>query len=164
MDSGPGQRVDWGTPADLFDLLHGIFCFELDVCAEQHNAKLARYWSPEDDGLVQPWESRNWCNPPYGRGIGAWLERAALEVMIGNSTVMLLPARTGTLWWRTVWADATWICWLYGRLTFEGAPTCAQFPSALVGFGRFDYMEMCNLHDQGLGHIQEDRHKLRATV
>ena len=60
----------WETPQDFFDGLDTEFCFELDVCALPENAKCDKYYSPDDDGLAQPWEGVCWCNPPYGRRIG----------------------------------------------------------------------------------------------
>ena len=43
----------WGTPQDLFDKLDAEFHFNLDVCALPENAKCERYYTPEQDGLVQ---------------------------------------------------------------------------------------------------------------
>ena len=43
------------TPQDFFDFLNGIFRFDLDVCALPENAKCKRFYTPEDDGLSQPW-------------------------------------------------------------------------------------------------------------
>lgn len=45
----------WGTPQDLFDKLDAEFHFNLDVCALPENAKCERYYTPEQDGLVQEW-------------------------------------------------------------------------------------------------------------
>ena len=45
----------WETPQDLFDKLNAVYHFETDVCAVASNAKCARYFSPEDDGLKQEW-------------------------------------------------------------------------------------------------------------
>ena len=48
--------IEWETPQAFFDKLHAEFGFTLDVAARAGNAKCARYFTPEDDGLVQPWE------------------------------------------------------------------------------------------------------------
>lgn len=86
------------TPQDFFDKLNDEFHFDLDVCATPENAKCKRYYTPEMDGLSQPWEGVCWCNPPYGREIGAWVRKARLASDAGNTVVMLLPARTDTRW------------------------------------------------------------------
>lgn len=88
----------WATPQDFFDEINREFGFSLDVCALPENAKTTRYYTPEQDGLTQPWEGVVWCNPPYGRQIGKWVERAALAAKAGAVVVMLLPARTDTKW------------------------------------------------------------------
>ena len=89
----------WETPQEFFDELDREFHFDLDVCALPENAKCARYYTPEQDGLSQPWTEVCWCNPPYGREIGKWVQKVFLASVSGGATVvMLLPARTVTKW------------------------------------------------------------------
>lgn len=66
----------WETPQDFFDKLNEEFHFDLDVCALPENAKCERYFTPEQDGLSQEWRGTCWMNPPYGRKIGAWVQKA----------------------------------------------------------------------------------------
>lgn len=63
----------WETPQEFFDRMNEEFHFDLDVCALPENAKCERYYTPEEDGLIQPWDGVCWCNPPYGRGVANWL-------------------------------------------------------------------------------------------
>ena len=84
----------WETPQAFFDQLNAEFCFSLDACALPWNAKCERYYTPEQDGLSQIWTGVVWCNPPYGRKIGKWVEKAVASVSEGATVVMLLPART----------------------------------------------------------------------
>ena len=88
----------WETPQGFFDELDKEFHFTLDVCALPENAKCPRFYTPEQDGLKQPWEGVCWCNPPYGRGVGEWIRRAAQAAGEGAVVVMLLPSRTDTRW------------------------------------------------------------------
>lgn len=67
---------EWEIPQALFDRLNALHHFDLDVCALPENAKCQRFFSPEADGLRQEWKGRCWMNPPYGRGIGAWVKKA----------------------------------------------------------------------------------------
>lgn len=69
----------WETPQSFFDALNEEFGFETDVCALPENAKCARYFTPEDNGLAQTWTGVCWCNPPYGREIGKWVQKAAMS-------------------------------------------------------------------------------------
>lgn len=66
----------WATPQELFDKYDAIYRFETDVCALPSNAKCKRFFTPETDGLQQEWTGSCWCNPPYGRSIGKWVEKA----------------------------------------------------------------------------------------
>ena len=74
----------WETPQEFFDKLDAEFHFNLDVCATPENTKCAAYYTPEMDGLSQPWYGRCWCNPPYGRGVGAWVQKAAQSALEGG--------------------------------------------------------------------------------
>lgn len=123
---------DWSTPAALFDLLDREFRFELDVCASPENAKCARYFTVDVDGLAQRWTGACWMNPPYGDAIGAWMAKAHASARAGATVVCLVPARTDTAWW---WDHARHgeVRFLRGRLRFGDAQT-APFPSAVVVF------------------------------
>ena len=92
------QTCIWPTPDSLFEKLDREFRFTLDVCALPENAKCSRFFTPDDDGLLQPWQGVVWCNPPYGNRINDWCEKAFRESHNGATVVILLPARTDTRW------------------------------------------------------------------
>ena len=129
------KTCEWATPQDLFDKLNAKYFFELDVCATPENAKCARYYTQKQDGLQQKWEGRCWMNPPYGRKIGQWVQKAYESSLQGATVVCLLPARTDTAWWHDFCiAHAAKITFLRGRLKFGDAKHSAPFPSAVVLF------------------------------
>ena len=73
---GSSAGCEWYTPQHIFErtvtMLGGI---DTDPC-----------WHPESlikasttytmDGLAHPWSGRVWLNPPYGRAIGLWVDKA----------------------------------------------------------------------------------------
>jgi site-specific DNA-methyltransferase (adenine-specific) len=125
----------WATPQDFFDKLNEEFDFTLDVCALPENAKCKDFYTPELDGLTQPWTGRVWCNPPYGRQIGEWVRRAFFASVSGAEVVvMLLPARTDTRWFHEYIYGKAEIRFIKGRLKFGGATNAAPFPSMVVIF------------------------------
>ena len=124
---------EWATPQDLFDELDAEFHFATDVCATAENAKCSRFYTRADDGLAQDWRGVCWCNPPYGREIGAWLQKARTAAEKGATVVCLVPARTDTRWWHEHVTKAD-VRFLRGRLKFGGSKNSAPFPSALVVF------------------------------
>ena len=131
-------KDDWETPDELFAWWHRMCNFTVDAAASSHNAKLARYWSKEDDGLTQSWAyERVWCNPPYGRQIEAWIQKAAKESTRAMCIVMLVPACTDTRWWHE-WAITANPHFVKGRLKFKGAKHSAPFPSVILRWGYLD--------------------------
>ena len=124
----------WETPQELFDELDKEFQFDLDVCAIPENAKCKRYYTPEHDGLIQPWDGTCWCNPPYGRNIGQWVRRALFASVGGATVVMLLPARTDTKWFHDYIYKRAEIRFVKGRLKFGNSKNSAPFPSMIVVF------------------------------
>ncbi|WP_314881371.1 DNA N-6-adenine-methyltransferase [Filifactor alocis] len=94
------KKMDWETPPKLFTKIDNIFNFTLDAAANKFNRKCDNFYTVETDGLQRGWKQNNgavWCNPPYGREISKWVEKAYLESISHDTTiVMLLPARTDT--------------------------------------------------------------------
>lgn len=133
------KKMNWQTPQWLFDKLDETFHFDIDLAASKHNRKCRTYFGKKHDSLSQDWDNRvGWCNPPYGRKIGKWVEKASMtRYEPGYGTVMLVPARPDTKWWWYAVKEATAIVFLKGRLKFEGGDRleAAPFPNALLIFG-----------------------------
>lgn len=125
----------WATPQDFFDMLDKEFGFDLDPCALPNNAKCKKYFTPEQDGLIQDWEGCTvFCNPPYGREINKWVEKCYKESLNPNTiVVMLIPARTDTKYFHDfIYYKATEIRFIKGRLKFGDSKNPAPFPSMVV--------------------------------
>jgi len=132
---------DWTTPDWLYRELDAEFGFDLDVAASDDNAKCDRYYTLREDGLRWEWAPFTcWMNPPYGKTIGLWVQKAQYEAGLGATVVGLLPARTDTAWWHD-YCEKHERRFIRGRLTFgnlpvlDGYPTGsrqAPFPSAIV--------------------------------
>ena len=123
----------WSTPQELFDRYNEKYHFDVDVCALPENAKCEVYYTPQVDGLKQEWSGVCWCNPPYGRQIGKWVQKA---VESNATVVMLLPARTDTKWFRDYCLKCGEVEFLRGRIKFGGCEHNAPFPSMVVVFDR----------------------------
>lgn len=134
-------KDDWETPQVLFDRLDAVHHFTLDPCSTHANAKCAKHYTVEEDGLAQSWADETvFCNPPYGRGIGEWV-RKCYEESERAKVVLLIPARTDTRYFHD-WIyrkDGVSVEFLRGRLKFELGGVAMQsspFPSMLVTFDR----------------------------
>lgn len=133
-----GQQ-DWQTPPELMKTLYVAFRFDLDPCsptADRRRApvKAKIYFTAEDDGLALPWLGVVFMNPPYGRALRYWIEKARDEVAMGHAetVIALIPARTDTTWWHDYIAGQADVVFLRGRLSFGKEGQSAPFPSALV--------------------------------
>lgn len=119
----------WATPQDFFDDLNKEFSFDLDPCADETNHKTPDYFTKEDDGLTKDWSGRRvFCNPPYGRAIASWVEKAFREGQKDNTIVVLLiPARTDTKYFHDYILHRSEIRFVSGRLKFGGAKRARRF-------------------------------------
>ncbi len=118
------ESVEWGTDSAVYDALHKEFNFNYDPCPMDGT----------EDGLstlFTPWHGlRAFVNPPYGRVIRRWIERAhEAEV-----AVFLLPSRTDTWWFHYALQNASEIRFVRGRLKFGNATNSAPFPSVIIVF------------------------------
>lgn len=129
------NTCEWYTPSDFYEQVHKEFNFELDVCATKENAKCVQFYTKEDNGLLQEWSGICWMNPPYGREIKYWIQKAYQTALSGCGTVVcLIPSRTDTQWWHDYVIKADEIRFIKGRLKFGNSGNPAPFPSALVVF------------------------------
>ena len=125
---------EYSTPQDLFDSLNDEFHFTLDPCATNENAKCKTYYTISQDGLRMPWaEHCVFCNPPYSQ-IKKWVKKCAEEAQKGATVVMLIPARTDTIWFHEYIYKKAEIRFIKGRLKFGDSKNSAPFPSMIVIF------------------------------
>jgi len=115
-------------------MLDKEFGFTLDVCATTTNAKCARFFTKEDNGLRQDWgKNVCWMNPPYSQ-LRDWLHKAHESSTRGATVVCLTFARTDTAGFHDCVAHASEIRFLRGRLRFGKAKNSAPAPSCLIIF------------------------------
>jgi len=129
---------DWETPEEVYQGLNAEFHFTLDPCASEDTAKCIRYFTKEDDGLEQPWGTeRVFLNPPYGRDIRKWIDKAIDASKSGALVVALVHARTDTRWFHEAIRWANEVRFRKGRIRF-GHPgkddINSPFPSVVMIF------------------------------
>ena len=131
--STPDYIVHWSM--NRFQMGHP---YTLDAAASKDNKKAVCFFSKEYSALDHDWAaSRIWLNPPYGRQISKFTERAVQQLgsEIPNSSVTLLvPARTDTKWWFNLIQNPLkkHIVFIKGRVKFGNGKGSAPFPSALI--------------------------------
>ena len=113
------MNIYWETPQDFFHELNKEFRFNVDVCAIESDTKVSSYINPDIDGLAVLWNGNCWCNPPYDRSIGNWVQKAYDESQRGSLIVCLLPGRSSdTKWFHRYVMRASEIRFIKGRLQF----------------------------------------------
>ena len=134
--SATALKDEWLTPRHV---LTALGPFDLDPCAPQVRPwdTAARHYTVMDNGLVQPWEGRVWCNPPYGLEAAQWLARCADH---GNAMALIFARTETRMFFDHVWPKAQAVLFLEGRLYFHHvcgrkASANAGAPSVLVAYG-----------------------------
>lgn len=131
---------DWYTPPEIVEAVRELFgIIDLDPCSNSHeapNVPALVHFTREDDGLSREWFGRVYMNPPYGKGIGPWIEKVRAEHEAGRVTaaVVLVKAATDTRWFRVL-SERYPRCEVAGRLKFSGCKAPAPFPSVLFYLG-----------------------------
>ena len=139
--SKSSNSTEYGTPLDLYSKLNKIFKFELDPCASSDPKYYLtmRNVTKEMDGLKREWDANTFINPPFGRGIDAWLYKMYSQATIheNNKYVMLLPARVETKWFQdsimTIYRDDSVIYFLKGRLKFVNPTLNSKSEPHIIG-------------------------------
>ena len=133
----------WTTPVDFFNKLNKEFNFSLDAAALKSSALCDNWFGPDHDdpnlrdAFPMNWASFTptktvWLNPPYGRTIKDWVNKANYEATNRKITIVcLVPARTDTSWWHSYCIQHE-IRFIKGRLKFGSQKNSAPFPSAVV--------------------------------
>lgn len=136
FERSENTTVEWLTPPELVIKLGE---FDLDPCTPINppfvHAKTN--FTVIDDGLAKSWFGKIYMNPPYGKGMEAWIEKLKNH---GNG-IALIFARTETkCFFNHIWYDADAILFVKGRIKFynidgeqKGTPGA---PSVFIAYGK----------------------------
>ena len=107
------QRDDYLTPVEIYLSVlkkHNREYFSCDVCCSTDNIPAVFRYTKDGlyhyserlinnfNGLTGSWFDFNWCNPPFSL-CREFVKKAADEQKQDKTTVMLIPARTETVYW-----------------------------------------------------------------
>ena len=128
-------KTEWLTPRNIIE---GLPVFDLDPCSPINRpwSTARNHFTIEDDGLVNEWYGRVFCNPPYDNS-ATWLQKM---VNHGNGIVLIFARTETKLFFQHVWNKASAILFIEGRITFchvtgEKASMNAGAPSVLIAYG-----------------------------
>lgn len=159
-----GETREWFTPPELFERL-GLR-FDLDPASPMSGpvpwVPADCFYSPRENGLIQPWSGRVWLNPPYGEPGVAFIHRLVAH----GDGILLIPARTETRVFQYAAEAADVVVFLRDRLHFireDGFRGRAGFASAILAFGSECHYAARNA-DLGWAVATLDRYHARSDA
>lgn len=123
------------TPPAFLDALRKrlhILNFDIDLAADETNHIASKYYTKEDDAILQTWKSNGWafCNPPFN-DLTPWVQKAHTESSkFGAQIAMLTPASVGSNWFKDYVFNKATVLFLSPRLTFLNHKNC--YPKDLI--------------------------------
>ena len=109
------DRMDWATPPEVFLPLNKEFGFTLDPCCTSKNAKCEKFYTAQENGLLQDWSGEVvFLSPPRGRQTHKWIKKAYESSLKGATVVCLVFAKTDTIWWHSYCMKAKNIAFCVG--------------------------------------------------
>lgn len=130
------DKNEWITPKEI---IHALGKFDLDpCCAEVMPWKTAEsVYTRKDNGLLQPWYGRVFCNPPYSDE-APWIKRL---VQHGNGTLFVFNKSDTNLFQDFVLRRADSIFYIRQRVYFYTSAGIkgengSEKASVLVAYGK----------------------------
>lgn len=118
-------KYEWYTPAGIIEaareVMGGIDLDPASCDAAQAVVKAERYFTEEQDGLVQPWSGRLWMNPPYAQPlITNFCYKLVHELDAGHveQAIALTNNGTDTAWGQLLYSTCSAVCLPKGRVRF----------------------------------------------
>jgi ParB family transcriptional regulator, chromosome partitioning protein len=126
------QNNEWYTPSKYVEaarLVMGAIDLDPASCEmANRTVKAERYYTREQNGLLQPWYGKMWCNPPFTAGISSpmpmftWGRRLVEEYHKENvqQGILLIMACIKQKWFHTLWNMEDYpICFSSKRIYFH---------------------------------------------
>lgn len=126
---------DWSTPKDIYNffMIKGY----IDPCPLKSDI----------DNLGRNYNNvKLFINPPFN-DLNKWADFVIRNMSIGfnNHIVLLLPARTDTIYFHKLLDLEPHIFFIKGRLKFGNSNKCAPFPTILMVFDTYKHSSYSSL-------------------
>jgi hypothetical protein len=113
------------TPPQYIELVRQVLG-EIDLDPASHAlaqkvVKARRFFTPEDDGLAQPWDGRIFLNPPYHTKLcPLFIDKLIAEYQDKRTSaaILLVNNSTDTDWFDMAMRATASVCFTHGRIPF----------------------------------------------
>ena len=135
------ENDEWYTPTEI---IRSLGDFDLDPASSEEayrlNKSANKYFTAEENGLLQSWNGRVWLNPPYSNPL---LQNFLRKMAEHNRGIALVFSKIEAKWFHDIVLDnATAVKFLYNRIQFfkpDGTKgTQPRNGSMLVAYGKED--------------------------
>jgi ParB family chromosome partitioning protein len=140
------ESVDWYSLPKHIEAAREVMSeIDLDPAScelANETVKAARYYTIENDGLIQDWHAISiWLNPPYCGNQSRWVNRLIAEYEQGHvkQAILLVNAATEAAWFQHLYGYT--VCFVSGRISFrspKGRKNSPTVGSVFVYFGNDD--------------------------
>lgn len=133
-----GSKQDYPTPWEFIHACEKRFGkIVIDLAASAENTKTEKFFSIEDNSLIQPWHEiagNGWLNPEFGN-ITPWAKKCMEESELGAKVLFLTPASIGANWFKNYVHRKALVLALNGRIQFIGTKDPYPKDCILSAFG-----------------------------
>lgn len=138
VSSGKNSEQEVGTPWDFINACNKRWGpISYDLAAGASNTKADRFFSKEQNSLVQQWHLIGgilWLNPEFS-DIAPWAAKCAKESKMGAQILFLVPASVDSNWWSDSVHGRAMILPAHPRIKFIGSAQGYPKPIALCCYG-----------------------------
>ena len=114
---------EWYTPNYIIDAARNTMgSIDLDPASSaiaNQTVRAEKYYTKEDDGLMQPWFGNIWLNPPYCRSLISQFSSATIIKRPDyDQAIVLVNNATETRWFQDLLRNCNSFCIFNGRIKF----------------------------------------------
>jgi phage N-6-adenine-methyltransferase len=116
---------EWYTPLEYIAAAKRVMLgIDTDPASSEianRTVRATKYFTADDDGLVQKWAGRVWMNPPYSQPlISQFCEAVTAKYQSGEITaaIVLVNNATETIFFQRMLEAAVAVCFVKGRIKF----------------------------------------------